>query len=155
MRPLHKCENPPFPHDSTPHYPAIAVLPEVPYFDIVRATRGSYSRYRPTFGACRNLPRGGEGVFMESGDRARVKTTSPPSSVGERLLLARVRLMDLNVTKKMKIIIFPVKYDKFTGFFDKYLKTNGLGIEEVTNIISVSYEDRLKYKTNILSKFIE
>ena len=50
-------------------------------------------------------------------------TANPPSSVGERSLLARVRLMDLNVTKKMKIIQFSVKYDKFTGFFDKYLKS--------------------------------
>ena len=44
-------------------------------------------------------------------------TANPPSSVGERSLLARVRLMDLNVTAEMKIIQFPVNIDKFTTFF--------------------------------------
>ena len=56
-------------------------------------------------------------------------TANPPSSVGERSLLARVRLMDLNVTKKMEIIQFPENIDKLTGFFDKYLKS---GREEIT-----------------------
>ena len=50
-------------------------------------------------------------------------TANPPSSVGERSLLARVRLMESIVTQKMKIIQFPVNIDKFTGFFDKYLKS--------------------------------
>ena len=30
--------------------------------------------------------------------------------------------MGLRITAEMKIIIFPVKFDKFTGFFDKFLK---------------------------------
>ena len=56
---------------------------------------------------------------------------------------------------KMEIIQFSVNIDKFTGFFDKYLKTNGVGAEPITNIISVSYKDRFKQKMNVLSKFIE
>ena len=50
-------------------------------------------------------------------------TANPPSSVGERSLLARVRLMDLRKTRKTKIIQFPENIDKFTVFFDKYLKS--------------------------------
>ena len=90
---------------------------------------------------------------MESVDRSRVKTAIPRSG----LCTARRGgvLMNLEMTKKMKIIQFPVNIDKLTGFFDKYLKTNGLGIEAVINIISISYEDRFKRKMNILSKFIE
>ena len=34
-------------------------------------------------------------------------------------------LMNLEITRKMKIIQFSKKLDKFTGFFDKFLKTNG------------------------------
>ena len=34
-------------------------------------------------------------------------------------------LMNLEMTRKMKIIQFPANIDKFTGFFDKFLKTNG------------------------------
>ena len=30
--------------------------------------------------------------------------------------------MDARTAKKMKIIIFSVKFDKFTGFFDKFPK---------------------------------
>ena len=30
--------------------------------------------------------------------------------------------MDAGMTMEMKIMIFPVKFDKFTGFFDKLLK---------------------------------
>ena len=38
-------------------------------------------------------------------------------------------LMDLNVTRIIKIIQFPENIDKLTGFFDKYLKS---GREEIT-----------------------
>ncbi len=31
--------------------------------------------------------------------------------------------MDLRITAEMKIIQFPVNFDKFTVFFDKYLKS--------------------------------
>ena len=64
-------------------------------------------------------------------------TANPPSSVGERSLLAGVRLMESIVTKKMKIIQFPVNIDKFTGFFDKYLKSGLIGIKMIINYISV------------------
>ena len=56
-------------------------------------------------------------------------TANPPSSVGERSLLARVRLMESIVTQKMEIIQFPANIDKFTGFFDKYLKNEGERME--------------------------
>ena len=64
-------------------------------------------------------------------------------------------LMDLRITRKMKIIQFSKNIDKLTSYFDKYLKTNGLGLEAVSNTISISYVAILKYETNILSKFIE
>ena len=32
--------------------------------------------------------------------------------------------MDSGMTMEMKIMIFPEKLDKFTGFFDKFLKNN-------------------------------
>ena len=84
---------------------------------------------------------------METGDGVRVKAaiaaypvgtthpssimTDPHRSANARSSLAfdreerGVAPMDLNVTREMKIIQFPVKLDKFTGFFDKFLKTNG------------------------------
>ena len=67
---------------------------------------------------------------MESGVRTRVKTTIPRSgqSLTPRSVLITVNrggaLMDLNVTRIIKIIQFPVNIDKLTRFFDKYLKTN-------------------------------
>ena len=33
---------------------------------------------------------------------------------------------DARMTMGMKIMIFPVKFDKFTGFFDKFLKIHSL-----------------------------
>ena len=108
---------------------------------------------------------------MESGDGVRVKTaipeecgqlTSCPYEGVNLAPLSRLStesrggvLMDSSVTKKMKIIQFPVNIDKLTGFFDKYLKSEGEGIEVIIEYISVSYEDRFKQKMNILSKFIE
>ena len=64
---------------------------------------------------------------MESGDGTRVKTT-----IAHSVLIIVNRggaLMDLNVTRKTKIIQFPENIDKFTMFFDKYLKS---GREEIT-----------------------
>ena len=64
---------------------------------------------------------------MESGDGTRVMT-----AISRSVLLTVNRggaLMDLNVTRIIKIIQFPVNIDKFTGFFDKYLKS---GREEIT-----------------------
>ncbi len=58
---------------------------------------------------------------MESGDRVRMKTAIPRSG------LSTVRregvLIDSGVTRKTKIIQFPENIDKFTVFFDKYLKS--------------------------------
>ena len=59
------------------------------------------------------------------------------------------------LTKIMQIILFPVNIDKFTGFFDKYLKTHGKDNEGVTDIISVGYENGFMRKMNNFSKFIE
>ena len=71
-------------------------------------------------------------------DGARVKGANPPSPVGsvpsirgfvatqdeaERAFSRRGgALMGPGVAMKMKVMIFPVKFDKFTGFFDKFLK---------------------------------
>ena len=58
---------------------------------------------------------------MESGVRTRVKTAIPRSG-----LIAVSRegvLIDSGVTRKTKIIQFPVNIDKFTSYFDKLLKS--------------------------------
>ena len=87
---------------------------------------------------------------MESGDGVRVKTairaeefagSSRAASSLEGVNLASSLGFDhreqgrrdhgLKVTKKMKIIQFPVNIDKLTGFFDKYLKSEGEGIEVI------------------------
>ena len=90
---------------------------------------------------------------MESVDRSRVKTAITRSG----LCTARRGgvLMNLEMTKKMKIIQFPENIDKFTSYFDKLLKTNGEGDDVIIDCSSVSYGDRLKQEMNILSKFIE
>ena len=77
---------------------------------------------------------------MESGDGVRMKTaiaaysvgrTHPSSIMIDPHCLGSVTasrggvLMDLEMTRKMKIIQFPANIDKFTGFFGKFLKTNG------------------------------
>ena len=90
---------------------------------------------------------------MESGDGVRVKTAISHSGL---ITVSRGgALVDSRTRTEMEIIQFPANIDKFTGFFDKYLKTNGLGVEAVNNNILVSYEDRFKQNANILSKFIE
>ena len=79
---------------------------------------------------------------MESGDGVRVKTTITRSGL---ITVSRGgAIMDLRMTKEMKIIQFPANIDKLTGFFDKYLKSEGERIEVIIEYISVSYEDRLK-----------
>ena len=74
---------------------------------------------------------------MERGDVANVKAANHPAAVSgppvpagfelpDRSGLSNARrgeaLMDARTAKKMKIIIFSVKFDKFTGFFDKFPK---------------------------------
>ena len=119
------------PHPRTS--PQLPYSLKTPYSAIVCAARGNHSRCRPIFGACRNLPGGGDGVFIESVDRARVKTAipsysvgiDPPSSVGFDLArLSDLRtvsregvLIDSGVTRKTKIIQFPENIDKLTSVF--------------------------------------
>ena len=64
---------------------------------------------------------------MESGVRTRVKTTIPRS--GLITVNRGGALMDLRITRIIKIIQFPVNIDKFTRYFDKYLKS---GRDEIT-----------------------
>ena len=74
---------------------------------------------------------------MERGDVASVKAANHPAAVSgppvpggfelpDRPGLSNKRrwetLMDARISQEMKIIIFSVKFDKFTGFFDKFLK---------------------------------
>ena len=136
----------------TTHLPAFAVLREIAGFGIVRTTRGNHSRcHAPSSGRAGMCCENRGGVLMESGDGARVKTAipsalggidprfslafDPPASLGSDL--ARVEyplpglitvnrggaLMDLRITRKMKIIQFSENIDKLTSYFDKYLKT--------------------------------
>jgi len=74
---------------------------------------------------------------MERGDVASVKAANHPAAVSgppvpggfelpDRPGLSNKRrwetLMDARISQEMKIIIFSVKFDKFTGFFDKFPK---------------------------------
>ena len=63
--------------------------------------------------------------------------------------------MNPEMTKEMKIIQFSVKSDKFTRFFDKFLKMDDEETEGTISNISISYESRLKKKMNIFSNFAE
>ena len=100
---------------------------------------------------------------MESGAGAIVKAAIFPvlvcfglDSLSGFITMSRGEaLMDSGLTMNMQIIIIPVNTDKFTGFFDKYLKTHGKDIEGVTDIISVGYENGFRRKMNIFSNFIE
>ena len=64
-------------------------------------------------------------------------------------------LMDAGAGREMKIMIFPVKLDKFTGFFDKFLKIYRIGRKVIFRIYSNSYWNNIKQTMNDLSKFIE
>ena len=79
---------------------------------------------------------------METGERASVKAAIAAYSVGRThpssIMFDPHRsgsvtasrggvLMDLEMTRKMKIIQFPANIDKFTGFFGKFLKKNWRG----------------------------
>ena len=63
--------------------------------------------------------------------------------------------MDAGAGGEMEIIQFPVKLDKFTGFFDKFLKIYRIGMEVIFRIYSNGYRDNIKQAINDLSKFIE
>ena len=60
---------------------------------------------------------------MESGDGARVKTAIPRS--GLITVNRGGALMDLRITRKMKIIQFSENIEKLTVFFDKFLQQDG------------------------------
>ena len=64
-------------------------------------------------------------------------------------------LMDAGAGGEMKIIIFPVNFDKLPGFFDKFLKIYRIGQEMIFHIYSNGYVDNIKQKMNDLSKCIE
>ena len=64
-------------------------------------------------------------------------------------------LMDAGAGGEMEIIQFPVKYDKFTGFFDKFLKIYRIGRKKIFLSYSKGYRDNIRQKMNNLSKFIE
>ena len=63
--------------------------------------------------------------------------------------------MSPELTKEMKIIQFSVKLDKFTGFFDKFLKMNDGNNKVIISCISIGYENRLKKIMNIFPNFVE
>ena len=98
---------------------------------------------------------------MESGDGVRMKTAISRSgqTLAPRSGLSTVSrggvLMDLRKTRQMKIIQFPENIDKFTTFFDKYLKSNARENGMIIDYISGSYVVIFKQEANILSKFIE
>ena len=64
-------------------------------------------------------------------------------------------LMDAGAGGEMKIIQFPVKYDKFTGFFDKFLEICRIERKMIILIYSNSYRVNIKQIMNDLSKYIE
>ncbi len=64
-------------------------------------------------------------------------------------------LMDAGADGEMEIIQFPVNFDKFTGFFDKFLKIYHIGKKMIFLIYSISCNHNIKQIMNDLSKFIE
>ena len=66
-----------------------------------------------------------------------------------------VALMDAGAGREMKIIQFPVKLDKFTGFFDKFLGIYRIERKMLILIYSNSYRVNIKQIMNDLSKCIE
>ncbi|MCE2451660.1 MAG: hypothetical protein J4F48_02215, partial [Nitrospinae bacterium] len=64
-------------------------------------------------------------------------------------------LMDAGAGREMEIIQFPVKLDKFTGFFDKFLEIYRIERKMVILIYSNIYRDKIKQIMSNLSKCIE
>ena len=77
---------------------------------------------------------------MGWGDGARVRATNPPTPL-VRGAFSRRRSdgNGLRNDTEMKIIIFPVKCDKFTGLFDKFLK----------NTVLVNHYNHTGYHSNL------
>ncbi len=63
--------------------------------------------------------------------------------------------MSPEMTMEMKIMIFSIKSDKFTGYFDKFLKMNDGNNKVIISCISIGYENRLKKIMNIFPNFVE
>ena len=60
---------------------------------------------------------------MGSGEGLSMKTANPPTPLIRGAFSRRGgAFMERGWTMKMKIILFPENIDKFTGFFDKFLK---------------------------------
>jgi len=75
----------------------------------------------------------------------------PAHMAGQAALAWGGGLMD--AAEKMKIMAFPVNSDKFTGFFDKFPKTDERGERKEIDMNSDGYGDIVKKVVNILSKF--
>ena len=136
-----------FPRNS-PHLPAFAALPRTGDSGMVgtarrgrAAARGSDSLRmgrRRWFGSLRPEPNRGERRLFHGkkrcgereGGESPAAVSGPPvpawSDRPDRSGLSNARreeaLMDARTAKEMKIMIYPVNIDKFTGFFDKFLK---------------------------------
>ena len=90
------------------------------------------------------------GFLMASGIRERIR-----ASVRVLHPARAATFMAAGAGVEMKVMIFPVKYDKFTGYFDKFLKIYRIGIKIVFLIYSVIYLDNIKRIMNDLSEFLE
>ena len=88
---------------------------------------------------------------MESGvgTRMRAANTHPPLSGG--FFSPGEALMDARMTTEMKIMIFPVKFDKFTGFFDKFLKTISFIKSNLFQIVALISSSKNRMFFRILS----
>ncbi len=111
---------------------------------------------------------------MGFSDAARVKTAALPappgnlpSSFGRFPLLRPERTpaprsgstaggaADSGKRLIMKIMIFCINSYKFTGFLDKFLKTDGAGTKITILFISVFYNRIINRKSNFFQEFIE
>ena len=147
---LHRSFNPHSKVEITPQFPAFAILPENRDCAIVRAARGSdlpapmetirkmrgifmesneHFCSRFTQGASTPPARMRRRVAHHSGIAQASLAGSPApvgvdsrSPAGFRRPKEMGRAQEGKAGAEMKIIIFPVNIDKFTGFFDKFLK---------------------------------
>ena len=118
-----------------PQLPAFAVRPEDRRCGNVRAARESNPPYPPLTG-------GYKSDAVREGDWG--LNSHAPARGGA--------FMDPRAAEKMKIMAFPVNSDKFTGFLDKFPKTDERGAREAIGMISDGYGDIIKKVVNILSK---
>ena len=94
---------------------------------------------------------------MESGFGGKVKAANPPTPFLKGTFSRRVgALMKRGWIRKMKIILFPVNIDKFTGFFDKFLKNDGqikhCNKKDYHTNLSVSHSDSAAKKVFRLTR---